>query len=138
EKQLRDEVVEMEKQGSTPREFAIKVKSHPGRLEITSKGKMDAARLARAGLGGTRRQTIYLDRSAPGRESALEASNELVRRAVEVGRPVLTRGAHSARNNPTRMYQGLSNADLLAFLEKYWVAPTDRWLQPEGMRSWLE
>ena len=39
EKQLRDEVAEMEKEGRTPREFALKVKSHPGRLEITSKGR---------------------------------------------------------------------------------------------------
>ncbi len=137
EKQLRDEVAEMEKEGRTPREFAIKVKSHPGRLEITSKGKMEAARLARAGLGGTRRQTIYLDKSAAGRERALQASSELVRRAIEVGRPVLTRGAHSSRRSSTLMYQGLTNADLLAFLEQYWVSPTDRWLQPEGMASWL-
>ena len=137
EKQLRDEVAEMEKEGRTPREFAIKVKSHPGRLEITSKGKMEAARLARAGLGGTRRQTIYLDKSAAGRERAIEASTELVRRAIEVGRPVLARGAHSARRNSTRMYQGLTNSDLLAFLEQYWVSQTDRWLQSEGMASWL-
>ena len=27
---------------------------------------------------------------------------------------------------------------LCAFLEQYWVSPTDRWLQPDGMRSWLE
>lgn len=138
EKQLRDEVAEMEKEGRTPREFAIKVKSHPGRLEITSKGKMEAARLARAGLGGTRRQTIYLDKSAAGRERALEASSELVRRAIEIGRPVLARGAHSSRRSSTLMYQGLTNNDLLAFLEQYWVSPTDRWLQPEGMTSWLE
>lgn len=137
EKQLRDEVVEMEKEGRTPRDFAIKVKSHPGRLEITSKGKMDAARLARAGLGGTRRQTIYLDRSDAGRARALDAASELVRRAAGNSRPVLTRGAHTSRDNPTLMYQGILNEDLIAFLEKYWVAPSDRWLQPEGMRSWL-
>ena len=138
EKQLRDEVAEMEKEGRTPRDFAIKVKSHPGRLEITSKGKMEAARLARAGLGGTRRQTIYLDKSSTGRERALHASAGLVRRAVEKGRPVLTRGAHSDRRNPTLMYQGVTNTDLITFLEQYWVSPTDRWLQPDGMRSWLE
>ncbi|WP_341854180.1 hypothetical protein [Brachybacterium sp. GPGPB12] len=123
--------------GAHPREFAIKVKSHPGRLEITSKGKMEAARLARAGLGGTRRQTIYLDKSVAGRERALEASSGLVRRAIEIGRPVLARGAHSSRRTSTLMYQGLTNADLLAFLEQYWVSPTDRWLRPEGMASWL-
>lgn len=138
EKQLRDEVISMEGEGSTPREFAIRVKSHPGRLEITSKGKMDAASMVRAGLGGTRRQTIYLDRSDTGREQSLQAADELVRRAIEAGRPVLTRGAHTHRENPTRMYTGVSNSDLLTFLEQYWVTPTDRWLQPEGMRGWLD
>src|SRR5699024_7641296 len=49
ERQLRDEVEEMEKEGRTPREFAIKVRSHPGRLEITGKNKMTAAQLVRAG-----------------------------------------------------------------------------------------
>ncbi len=69
EKQLRDEVEEMEKEGRTPpRDFAVKVRSHPGRLEITAKSKMNAAQLVRAGGlgGGTRRQTIYLDRSPEG------------------------------------------------------------------------
>lgn len=138
EKQLRDEVIAMEEEGSTPREFAVKVKSHPGRLEITSKGKMEAARLVRAGLGGTRRQTIYLDRSDVGRARSLQAADALVRRAIGAGRPVLTRGAHASRENPTSMYTGVTNADLLAFLEQYWVSPTDRWLQPEGMRGWLD
>lgn len=137
EKQLRDEVVEMEKEGRTPREFAIKVKSHPGRLEITSKNKMDAVQLARAGLGGTRRQTIYLDRSTPGREVSHRASADLVRKALARELPMLTRGAHSSRRHPSLMFRGLTNDDVVSFLEDFWVSPTDKWLQADGMQGWL-
>lgn len=138
EKELRDEIVEMEKERRTPREFAIKVRSHPGRLEITSKNKMDAVKLVRAGLGGTRRQTIYLDRSATGRNVGYRAAADLVRRALDRGLPTLTRGAHVSRKYPSLMFQGLTNNDVVDFLEDYWVAPTDRWLQPDGMRGWLD
>lgn len=138
EKQLRDEVAEMEQEKLTPSDFAIKVKSHPGRLEITSRNKMDAAKLARAGLGGTRRQTIYLDRSAQGRESSYAASRELVQKALDQGLPMFTRGAHTSRRFPSLMFSGLGNADVVNFLSRYWVAPTDRWLQPEGMQGWLD
>ncbi|MGP5363967.1 Z1 domain-containing protein [Brachybacterium tyrofermentans] len=138
EKQLRDEVAVMEQEKRTPSDFAVKVKSHPGRLEITSKNKMDAAKLARAGLGGTRRQTIYLDRSATGRGSGYAASRELVQKALDQGLPMLTRGAHANRRFPSLMFRGMGNADVVDFLRSYWVAPTDRWLQPDGMKSWLE
>lgn len=138
EKQLRDEVVEMEKEGRTPREFAIKVKSHPGRLEITSKNKMDAAQLVRAGLGGTRRQTIYLDRSSPGRKVGQRAAATLVRRALERGLPTLSRATDTSRRHPSLMFQRLTNEDIVDFLEDFWVSPTDRWLQADGMRGWLE
>lgn len=138
EKQLRDEVVEMEKEQRTPREFAIKVKSHPGRLEITSKNKMDAVKLVRAGLGGTRRQTIYLDRSASGRRAGYRASTDLVRHAIERGLPVLKRGAHVTRKHSSLMFRGLTNDDVVGFLENYWVSPTDKWLQTDGMRGWLD
>lgn len=137
ERQLRDEVEEMEKEERTPREFAIKVRSHPGRLEITGKNKMTAAQLVRAGLGGTRRQTIYLDRSSAGRSRAYRAASALVRRAQERDLPVYSRGAHLSRRLPTKMFRGLSNDDLVSFLEDYWVAPTDQWLQADGMREWL-
>lgn len=137
EKQLRDEVAEMEQESRTPGDFAIKVKSHPGRLEITSKNKMDAAKLALAGLGGTRRQTIYLDRSPKGRHESYDAANTLVNKALERGLPMLTRGAHTSRRFPSLMFRGLTNDDVVGFLERYWVAPTDRWLQADGMQGWL-
>lgn len=137
EKQLRGEVVEMEKENRIPRDFAIKVQSHPGRLEITSKGKMDAAKLVRAGLGGTRRQTIYLDRSPEGRAAASDAASALVRRAAELDPRPLVRRAHQNRPNPTQMYRGLSNSEIVEFLRGFWVSPTDRWLQSDGMSGWL-
>ncbi len=36
------------------------------------------------------------------------------------------------------MFQGLRNSDVVEFLEQYWVAPSDRWLQAPAMQSWLD
>ncbi|EWS82467.1 hypothetical protein BF93_11960 [Brachybacterium phenoliresistens] len=138
EKQLRDEVAVMEGENRTPRDFAVKVQSHPGRLEITSSNKMTAAQLVRAGLGGTRRQTIYLDRSPGGIADGQRAARRLVERALAHGGPVLQRSERSAKPFPSLLIPGLPNEDLVAFLRDYWVAPSDKWLQPDGMADWLQ
>src|SRR5690625_7448499 len=35
------------------------------------------------------------------------------------------------------MFRGLTNEDVVGFLEEFWVAPTDKWLQADGMSGWL-
>lgn len=137
ESQLRDEVRIMEGEGKTPREFAIKVRSHPGRLEITSAGKMSAADLVKAGLGGTRRQTIYLDRSPKSIGTQREAASRLVARVQSHGGPVLTRRSRGSSGLPSLLLPGLTHADIVQFLREYWVSPTERWLQPDAMERWL-
>jgi hypothetical protein len=136
ERQLRDEVATMEEEKRTPREFAIRVRSHPGRLEITSPGKMSAAEIVRVGLGGTRRQTIYLDRSEAGTRRDQEAARHLVDLARSRTAP-LEAESRSGKGHPTLLFPGLRNEDVVQFLREYWVAPSDRWLQPEAMDEWL-
>lgn len=133
ERELREEVEAMSVENRTPREMAVKVLAHPGRLEITGVSKMSAAVLARAGLGGTRRQTIYLDRSAHGARSAQTAVRNLVRRLMEKGVETVRADGPLA---PV-LFPHVSGEDLLSFLDEYWIAPSDRWLQPEAMRTWL-
>lgn len=137
ESQLRDEVRIMEGEGKTPREFAVKVRSHPGRLEITSAGKMSAADLVKAGLGGTRRQTIYLDRSPKSIVAQREASRRLVSRVQSHGGPALERLSRGTSGPPSLLLPGLTHADIVQFLREYWVSPTERWLQAGAMESWL-
>ncbi|WBU38028.1 Z1 domain-containing protein [Homoserinibacter sp. YIM 151385] len=132
ESELRGEVAQLERELKTPRDLAIRIRNHPGRLQITAPGKMANAAIVQAGLGGTRRQTIYLDRSAIGAERARVAVRALAERAQQIGDP-LRSGADSGH----LLFQGLAGGDVIDFLSRYWVASSDPWLQPEAMRDWL-
>lgn len=138
ERELRDEVQTMSDENRTPREMAVKVLAHPGRLEITSASKMSAAVLAKAGLGGTRRQTIYLDKSAEGARAAQSAVRHLLQRLVARGSEPISSERRGGAVLPPVLFQQVSNEDLLSFLEEYWVSPSERWLQPDAMRTWLD
>lgn len=137
ERELREEVAVMSRENRTPREMAVKVLAHPGRLEITSAAKMSTAVLAQAGLGGTRRQTIYLDTSREGALSAQSAVRRLVASLRSRGTQVLRGSGGRGAARPPLLLEGVANEELLSFLEDYWIAPSDRWLQPSAMRAWL-
>lgn len=61
EKDLRDEIRSVEGSEFTPRQVGIKVRSHPGRLEITAAGKMANARVVQLSMSGVRQQTFIMD-----------------------------------------------------------------------------
>lgn len=61
EKDLRDEIRSVEDSEYTPRQVGVKVRCHPGRLEITSAGKMANARLVRLSMSNARQQTFIMD-----------------------------------------------------------------------------
>jgi hypothetical protein len=137
EREIRAEVAVLEAEGKTPRELAIRVRTHPGRLQITSAGKMTNAMIVHAGLGGSRRQTIYLDRSAEGTQRSQLAARALIETARSRG---VTRLVHDPVRKSARdseMFVGLGNEDVVEFLRHYWVA-SDPWLQADKMATWLK
>lgn len=138
ERELRSEVAALEAEGKTPRELAIRVLAHPGRLQITSPGKMSNTIVVHAGLGGSRRQTIYLDRSRAGALRAQEAARTIVGAAVGRGLTHHIQATKSRTTSASQLFVGLTNNDLIKFLEHYWVADSDPWLQPSAMQDWLE
>lgn len=130
ERQIRDEISQMAKEDLTPRRFAPKILIHPGRLEITARGKMADATLVRAGIGGTRRQTIYLDKEHEAALAQLEAASKLVERAASRSGGDPLRGRRG-----DLLYHGLRNEDIVEFFEDFWTA--DPWMQPDAMERWL-
>lgn len=78
EKDLRDEIASVQGTEYTPRQIGIKVRAHPGRLEITSKNKMFSAEIVQLGLSGTSAQTFLLDGRPLTIESNIEAAEVLV------------------------------------------------------------
>ncbi len=135
ERELREDIAVMISEGMTPRDIAVPVRAHKGRLQITGAGKMDFVDLVHTGLGGNRRQTIYLDSSADGVNRTQDAARRIVQHAVGTrGRLDSLGGA--ADQPATHLFEGLSHADVIDFLEHYGVFPVDVALQPAAMRKW--
>lgn len=130
ERQIRDEITQMAKENLPPRRFAPKILTHPGRLEITARGKMADATLVRAGIGGTRRQTIYLNKEHEAATRQLGAVSHLVEQGKKRSGGDILEG-----HNQNLMYRGLRNGDIVDFFREFWTA--DPWMQPDAIERWL-
>lgn len=134
EEDMRERIAVMSEEDKTPREMAIPILAHDGRLSITSSNRMAAVREVQVGLSGSRRQTVYLDRSPSRIRESHRAARHLAQDAIDhaSGQPLRER-----RSRPSILFQNVPSSDFLHFLEGYWVSESDRWLQPENLRSWL-
>lgn len=72
--ELRDEVARMQSANATPKDFGLKVRSHPDRLVVTARNKMGSGRPLRVliGLANSFVETAILRRD----ESSLEANRQ--------------------------------------------------------------
>lgn len=135
ERELREDIAVMISEGMAPRDIAIPVRAHKGRLQITGAGKMDFVDLVHTGLGGNRRQTIYLDRSQTGIDRTQRAARRLVNRALEkCASTDSLRGAGGVA--ASHLFEGLPHSDFITFLEEYGVFPVDAALHPAAMKHW--
>lgn len=137
ERELREDISMMISEGMAPGDIAIPVRAHKGRLQITGAGKMDFVDLVHTGLGGNRRQTIYLDRSSTGVARVQGAARALVSRAVETCKRIDSRGGTDGEV-ASHLFEGLAHSDLVEFLEHYGVFPVDVALQPQAMARWTD
>jgi len=133
ENDLRKEIDQLAAEGRTPSEFAIRVRSHPGRLIITSRDKMWAADVAHVRLSGTRNQTTLLDRSATGIARAQQAVRALVAAAS------CADGVREFAKSPdgTRLFAGVPNPPVLQFLREYSSPAQGPWVQGDAAEKWI-
>lgn len=137
ERELREDIAVMIGEGMAPRDIAIPVRAHKGRLQITGAGKMDFVDLVHTGLGGNRRQTIYLDRSQAGVDRAQSAARNFVDRALQTCvRFHSLKDADDAASS--HLLEGIGHADLIAFLDQYGVFAVDAALQATAMKRWTD
>lgn len=82
EKELRQEIHSLQASEFTPKEVGLKIRTHPGRLNITGPGKMGHARIVQVSLSGVRQQTFLLD----GRSEAVAHNRRAVEELLRCGR----------------------------------------------------
>ena len=78
EKDLRDSIKELAESEFTPYDVGLRIRAHPGRLQITSASKMFSAKEVQVGLSGTANQTFLLD----GRPGVLDRNRSVAEELI--------------------------------------------------------
>lgn len=133
EKDLRDEIASVQATEYTPRQLGVRVRAHPGRLEVTSKNKMFSADIVQLGLSGTSHQTFLLDGSPSVIQENLSAAGRLT--ADVQFAPLGSAGGRW-------IARGASGERVAQFIENFRAHSDQRWLT-DPVRSgatirWIE
>ncbi len=120
--ELREEFDQMAARGATPRDYGLKVQSHPV-LMVTSRLKMRTARSLMLSFSGTLGETVALYRTRPELERNLTAIRELL---AVLGRPEVDpqrqREGQSARWRGF-LWNNIPASHVLDFLSEYKTHP---------------
>lgn len=114
EEDLRNEIRSFEGTDATPAEVGVRIRSHPGRLQVTADNKMFHAKQVQVGLAGQLKQTYLLDGSDPD----IVRSNIAAVNALAYGGH-FERIAGSKGNSQRWVRGGLTSAAVSQFLQRY-------------------
>ena len=122
--ELRDEFEQMEAGGSTPRDYGLKVQSHPV-LMVTSRLKMRTARTLMLSFSGTLVETVALYRTKAQLRANLSATRDLI---ASIGRPAEVspeRRRHGRRDRwkGSWLWRDVPASEVLDFLALYRTHP---------------
>ncbi len=109
--ELREEINYMSTLHKTPEEFGLKVRSHPGRLVVTSAGKRRNAEPIQISYDGKISETVSFDRQYT--KNNLKALKDFVR---EIGRPP---DKEIIPKMPRYHWQNIPPATIINFLNRY-------------------
>ncbi len=115
--ELRDELAHMQSVNATPRDFGLRVRSHPDTLVVTARNKMGSGRPIKVmiGLANSFVETAILRRDAASLESNLQAAVSLAEHLQRSGSPPgegeLVNGGRLVRKVPVSVVE----AFLMAF-----------------------
>lgn len=130
-KELKEEIDLMSTMGLTPTEFGLKVRSHPGRLVVTSAAKSRNATEIELSYSGRISETIVFDKKHI--ENNLNTLHDLVK---EIGRPC---DKEYDPNKPRYHWKNVPTNVILNFLRKYRLNDnTTRLVKPHVLARYIE
>jgi hypothetical protein len=132
---LRQELKAMEAAGSSPKEFGLKVRSHPDSLLITARNKIGTGETVpvEVGLGNSMIETATLDASPDAVERNWSAARSLVDDiAVAEG------GSWSDRNSPGFLVRDIDPDVIVNFLKAFRNHPSSLLTETEPVRRYIE
>ncbi|MBN2331056.1 MAG: Z1 domain-containing protein [Candidatus Aenigmarchaeota archaeon] len=127
--ELREEINYMASIGETPDRFGLKVRSHPGRLIVTSAGKSRNAQKIDLSYAGQRKATIIFDKNLL--KNNMDALEKLIK---EIERSKYTRVREKNFH-----WRGVSSDTVINFLHNYRIHDAAiREVKPELFARYIE
>ncbi len=132
EAEIRREIAEMRKAGLKPKDVGVRVRRHPGRLEITGRSKMKFAHKLEVGFEGRRDQTHVLDARLPVLQDNLEQGRRLLSAAKASAAPAQPRSGGAV------LLEGVPYEVIREFMEGFRAHPFHGNLHDGTMLKWLD
>jgi len=138
--ELRQEFDHMAAVGGTPRDYGLKVKSHPA-LMITSRVKLRTGIELQLSFAGSISETVVFHRDRENLERNFRTAEVLLRR---LGAPAETTpererpGGRSHRWTGTSVWNGVSAAEILSFLNQFVTHPTNQKVDARLLSDYIE
>jgi len=130
-KELREEIVYMEKLGKTPIEFGLKVRDHPGRLAVTSAGKSRYTERIALTYANLLSQSLNFDKKYA--EKNQKALTNLVRR---MGNTKYSKGEYNSSGD--YLWTDIPADLIISFLYEYKAPDTIRIADPNLTARYIE
>jgi hypothetical protein len=134
--ELRDELRMMEAANATPREFGLKVRSHPTTLEVTARNKMGSGQtvVVQIGLSNEFIETTQLRRDQTSLDTNRQAARNLADGLGRSGFPL----AKAARVDSGWLITGAGREEVLRFLGEWRNAPGSMITETGPVRRYIE
>lgn len=133
EQEIRHDITHMEVEGISPSQLGLRVRAHPGRLEIVARNRMHFLQQVQVTYSGQRHQTIWLaetDEDAIDRSHS--AARNLVKSALEAGE-VEQIGARMRWRLPA-----VPSSAVTEFMKTYAFHPNQKRINADRMVTWVE
>ncbi len=133
--ELRSEFRQMEQAGATPREFGLRVRSHPDSLIVTARNRMGAGErvVVQIGLQNDYVETAALRRSQSAIDSNLNSARRLFEELAQAGFPM-----GEAPQTEGYLLSGVPLDPVLRFLQAYENDPLSILTETEPVRNYIQ
>ncbi|MGP5257298.1 Z1 domain-containing protein [Glutamicibacter ardleyensis] len=133
EEELRQEIQTLCQMNKTPKEIGVKIRSHPGRLQITAKNKLVHAEMVRLSYSGQRVQTFILHEKGPELRTNLATTKNFLKELS-----TKKTGLPDGRQNVAALYKGVTSEQVIRFLQSYVMHEDQDGLDAGRMTNWID
>lgn len=113
EAEMRDEVRRLIANGDKPKDITVRIRQHPGRLQITNPNKMKNAEPVRTNFEGYRMQTYLFDLQDP---QVLDQNLDLTKRFL---RQIGEHAVPESSSDRARLFTGVDLAAIQSFVTEF-------------------